>query len=157
MGNLIFAGPAGKCESLIDRSLAPAPESDSDDVYGDLYMRTNLDDLRASDPPPALKSIVDSLSGMTVRANVWDSVALSIEGAPVDGKSATDLASMARGAVSLAENQIDDDQVELRALADLAKVSSAEGKLQMDLAVPVNDLFDRFHFPCPGLADAGVQ
>jgi hypothetical protein len=40
--------------------------------------------------------------------------------------------------------------VELGTLANLAKVSTEGGKLELNLAVPAQDLFERFHFPCEG-------
>jgi hypothetical protein len=77
-------------------------------------MRTDLAGLRADGTPPELRTLVDGLSGMTVRANVWDSVALTVEGAPVSGKDANELAQIARGAVTLVKSQLNDDQVELQ-------------------------------------------
>ena len=94
---------------------------------------------------------------MTARANVWDAVALSIEGAPNSGRDANDLLHMARGALSLAKEQLDDDQVELQALAGLAKVDAKDGKLRMDLVLPAKDLFDKLHIPCPNDPDAGAN
>ena len=46
------------------------------------------------------------------------------------------------------KSQLDDEDVELRALADFAKVAPSTDKLQIDMALPAQDLFDRFHFPC---------
>ena len=156
LGNLVVVASAGECQGLLDRALAPTPDSAQDEIYGDLYMRSDLASLHTDSTPAALKPLVDGLSGLTVRANVWDSVALSIEGSPVSGKDANDLAQMARGAVELFKSQLDDDQVELQALTELAKVSTGSGKLEMNLAVPVADLFDKLHIPCPGMADAGT-
>jgi len=65
-------------------------------------------------------------------------------------RPATGAASQARGAVALAKGQLDEDQVELQTLAEFAKVSSESGKLELNLALPVQDLFDRMHLPCPG-------
>jgi hypothetical protein len=155
LGNLIVESPAGNCKDLVDRALAPTTDDAQNEVYGDVYMRTDLSALRADGTPPELRTLVDGLSGMTVRANVWDSVALTVEGAPLSGKDANELAQIARGAVTLVKSQLNDDQVELQALAELAKVSTDSGKLELTLALPASDLFDRFHFPCPGLADAG--
>jgi hypothetical protein len=87
---------------------------------------------------------------MKLRANVWDSVALSIEGDPASGKTAAELARMARGAISLARTQLDSDDSELSALADLANVSFDPKQLRVDLALPAADLLQRLHFPCPG-------
>ena len=47
--------------------------------------------------------------------------------------------------------------MELQALASFAHVKDEDGKLKVDLAVPANDLFDKLHLPCPGMADGGVQ
>jgi hypothetical protein len=154
MGNLVVFAQADDCRGLVDRTLEPTPDAAADEIYGDLYLRSDLQPLR-NGASAAVKPLLDGLSGMTVRANVWDSVALSFEGSPVSGKDAEELAQIARGAVQLAKSQLDEDQVELQTLADLAKVRTQAGKLQMDLALPANDLFDRLHFPCPGLAEQG--
>jgi hypothetical protein len=60
---------------------------------------------------------------------------------------------MARGAISLVRDQLDPGEVELATLAELAKVSSSTDALNVDLALPVSDLFDKLHFPCPGATD----
>jgi hypothetical protein len=156
-GNLVIVSSAGDCPALLDRALAPTPDSAQDEIYGDLYMRSDLAALHDDSTPSALKPLVDGLSGLTLRANVWDSVALSFEGSAASGKDAGDLAQMARGAVELFKSQLDDDQVELQALAELAKVNTSSGRLEMSLALPAADLFDKLHIPCPGIADAGVQ
>jgi ATPase subunit of ABC transporter with duplicated ATPase domains len=54
------------------------------------------------------------------------------------------------GAVALVKGRLDEDQVELQTLADLAKVSTEGGKIELNLALPAQDLFERFHFPCEG-------
>src|SRR6185436_5806513 len=137
----------GDCKALVDRALAPTPAGASDELYGDVFMKTDLAGMRGQDAPPEVKALIDGLDGLTLRANVWDSVALSLEGAPHAGRDVRDLAQMAQGAVSLVKNQLDEDQVEFQTLAELAKVSGEGSNLQVDLAVPANDLFDRFHFP----------
>jgi hypothetical protein len=158
LGNIVVSNvdPTGDCKALIDRALAPTPAAAPDELYGDVFMRTDLGTLRGEDAPPEVKALIDGLDGLTLRANVWDSVALTLEGAPQAGRDPRDLAQMAKGAVALVKSQLDEDQVEFQTLADLAKVSSDSGKLQIDLALPANDLFDRFHFPCEG-KDAGNQ
>lgn len=160
VGSLLLAGPADSMEALLDRALDPAPTAaDPEDIYGDVFMRTDLSDLRASGDgaatPDAVRALLDGLSGVTVRANVWDTVALSVEGKPQAGRSVGDLAAMARGAISLVRDQLDPGEVELATLAELAKVSSAKDALNIDLALPVNDLFDKLHFPCPGATGEG--
>jgi hypothetical protein len=156
MGNLVVFGPSGSCRDSVDRALEPTSEAAPDEIYGDLYLRSDLEAMRGSGTPPELKPLVDALSGLTLRANVWDSVALSVEGNPTSGKDARELEQMARGAMQLFKGQLGDDQVELQALAELTKVTSQDGKLSMDLALPVADLFEKLHLPCPGLEDAGV-
>ncbi len=162
VGNLLVGGSRDSMERLLDRALDPAPEgSDPQDVYGDVFMRSDLSDVRGSGDqagkPDAMGAILDGLSGVTVRANVWDMVAVSIEGKPQAGRSVTDLAAMARGAIALAREQFDPSQVELATLAELAKVSGSADVLNIDLALPVNDLFDKLHFPCPGAEVAGKK
>jgi hypothetical protein len=66
-----------------------------------------------------------------------------------------ELAQLARGAVSLVKSQLADEDVELRALADLAQVSARGDKLEMNLAVPAKDLLDRLHLPCLGRTRGG--
>ena len=155
-GNLVVVSQEGDCRGLLDRARAPTPEDSASQVYGDVYMRTDLAALRRPDAPPEVRTLADGLSGLTLRANVWDSIAVSMEGQPVSGKDASDLASIARGGLGLVKGQLDDRQVELQALAELASVNTEHGKLELNLALPVNDLFDKLHFPCPGMADAGV-
>ena len=153
VGNVVVAGTADSMERLVDRALDPPPQgADPNDVYGDVFMRSDLTDLRrsaggSSDP---VQAMLDGLSGVTVRANVWDMVALSIEGKPQAGRSVADLAAMARGAISLAREQLDPSEVELATLAELAKVTGSGEAVNIDLALPMNDIFDKLHFPCPG-------
>ena len=96
-------------------------------------------------------AILEGLSDVTVRANVWEMVALSLEGKPQSGRDPRDLARIARGAISLAKEQLDPSDVELATLASLARVDNSKDGLQIDLALPANDLFDKLHFPCPGV------
>lgn len=150
MGNLIVISPSGQCEALIDRALTPPPVDAAEELYGDLYFRSDLRGLREAPAAPEVKQLIDALQGMTVRANVWDSVALTLQGAPRESRDAQQLAQMARGALAVIKGQLDDEDVELRALADLAQVDVSEGKLELNLALPAQDLFDRLHFPCAG-------
>jgi hypothetical protein len=124
MANFLLSSNEGKCEALIDRALAPAPSNAQEEIYGDVFFRIDLSGLRGAEAPPELRFITDGLDGITLRANVWDSVALTVEGAPRSGRDARELAQMARGAVALAKGQLEEDQVELQALADLAQVST---------------------------------
>ncbi len=153
IGNLLLMGSRGSMDKLLDRALDPAPESaDPQDVYGDVFMRSDLSALRGpaeGSSPDLMGAILEGLSGVTVRANVWDTVALSVEGKPQPGRSVNDLAGMARGAIALAREQLDPSNVELATLAELAKVSGSGEALNIDLALPMNDLFDKLHFPCP--------
>jgi hypothetical protein len=153
VGNLLFMGPRGSMDKLLDRALDPAPEgADPQDVYGDVFMRSDLSDLRGRGEganPDVMGAILEGLSGVTVRANVWDMVALSVEGKPQPGRSVNDLSGMARGAIALAREQLDPSNVELATLAELAKVSGSGDSLDVELALPMNDIFDKLHFPCP--------
>ncbi len=79
-----------------------------------------------------------------------DVVALSLEGKPQAGRDPSDLARIARGAISLVRKQLDPSDVELATLASLAKVDSSKDGLQIDLALPAGDLFDKLRIPCPG-------
>lgn len=154
MGNLVLVGPSNDCESLIDRALTPPAPDAAEEVYGDVFFRTDLQNLHAGDDAPQLEALLQAMQGVTVRANVWDSVALTLEGSP-RGSDARDLARMARGAVSVFKSQLDDEDVELRTLADLAEVSSRDGKLELDLALPAKDLWDKLHLPCAVERDGG--
>jgi len=155
IGNLLLLGFSPNCEGLVDRALdAPAPDAGTDELYGDMYFHTDLSEPLSGDDP--LSRLYQSLSGITARANVWDDVALSLEGNPKSAGDAENLAEMARGALALAKGQLDEDDEKLQALADLAQVQSVGGKLQIDLALPAEQLFDRLHLPCPGLADGGA-
>jgi hypothetical protein len=153
IGNLLLVGSRGSMDKLLDRALDPAPEgADPQDVYGDVFMRSDLSDLRGRGEganPDVLGAILEGLSGVTVRANVWDTVALSVEGKPQPGRNVNDLAGMARGAIALAREQLDPSNVELATLAELAKVSGSGEALNIELALPMNDIFDKLHLPCP--------
>jgi len=153
IGNLLLIGPRGSMDKLLDRALDPAPEgADPQDVYGDVFMRSDLSDLRGRGEganPDLMGAVLEGLSGVTVRANVWDTVALSVEGKPQPGRSVNDLAGMARGAIALARERLDPSNVELATLAELAKVSGSGEALNIELALPMNDIFDKLHFPCP--------
>ena len=148
LGNLVLSSQTGACRALIDRALAPTPANASDQLYGDVFLRSDLASLRTAEGPAEIQSLVANLDGVTLRANVWDSVALTLEGTPRAGRDPGDLARMAQAAVSVVKGQLGEDDVEMQTLADLAKVSTASGKLQIDLALPAQDLFDRFKFPC---------
>jgi hypothetical protein len=142
-GNLIVVAPAGSdgCEPLIDRTLdTSASEEQEQELYGDLYARSDLQHVAQGESGP-VEDLLNELSGVTVRANVWDDVAVSLEGTPADGDKLRDLTNMARGAVSLAKSQLGED----------------DDKLKVDLALPADELFSRMHLPCPGLEgkDAG--
>jgi hypothetical protein len=156
-GNLVLMGRGDDCRPLVDAALTPAPPDAQDTIYGDVFFRTDLSALRGQGAPDELRALVDGLSGVTVRANVWDSVALTVEGTPAAGQNVRDLEQMARGAIALVKSQLDDDQVEVRALADLAKVGRDAHVLQVDLALPAQDLFDKLHFPCPGRGEGKGQ
>ena len=163
LGNLVVVGASAQCEGLVDRALAPAPGKEPEaELYGELFLKTDLAALRvpgalgaSGAEADALQKLLEGLSGLTVRANVWDSVALSVEGEPRPGSDPRNLSAMARGAVSLFKSQLDDDQVALQTLADLAQVSTKTGRLELNLALPAKDLLERLHFPCPGL-DGGT-
>ncbi|HET7784778.1 MAG TPA: hypothetical protein VFL36_02305 [Myxococcales bacterium] len=155
LSSLVLYGQGEGCQALVDRALSPTPAAADEDVYGDLFLRTDLAPFRQGQAAEPIRTLVDGLSGLTVRANVWDSVALTLSGAPQPGRDVRDLAQMARGAIALVKNQLDDDAVEYRALADLAKVGENPDRLEIDLALPAQDLFDKLHFPCPG-RDAGM-
>jgi len=59
---------------------------------------------------------------------------------------------MARGAIALAREQLDPSNVELATLAELAKVSGSGEALNIELALRMNDIFDKLHFPCPAVS-----
>jgi hypothetical protein len=90
IGNLLLMGARGSMDKLLDRALDPAPEgADPQDVYGDVFMRSDLSDLRGRGEganPDVMRAILEGLSGVTVRANVWDTVAVSVEGKPQPGR-----------------------------------------------------------------------
>jgi hypothetical protein len=148
LGNLVVSSQQGDCRALIDRALAPTPADASDQLYGDIFLRSDLASFRSGEMPAEVRALVVNLDGVTVRANVWDSVALTIEGQPRAGRDPADVARMAQAAVSLLKSQLGEDDVELQTLADMSKVSTASGKLEVSLALPAQDLFERFRFPC---------
>lgn len=163
LGNLLIVGE-GDCHLAIDHALTPpADVNASNELYGDVYFRADTSALReqgaGTEPGNPLAAVLGALDGVTMRANVWDSVALTVEGSPSSAGNSAGLAEMARAGIALAKSQLGDDDVELRTLAELAQVESQGGKLNVNLALPVKDLFERLHFPCPGRAgrDGGLS
>lgn len=154
LGNLLLTGGSSGCRALVDAALSPTPENAQEQIYGDLFVRSDLAFARQGSSDQ-VQSLLAGLSGATVRANVWDSVALTIEGTSQPGQNMRDLSAMARGAISMIKSQIDDEDVEYRALADFAKVADNPERLEINLALPAQDLFDKLHFPCPG-RDGGI-
>ncbi len=87
-GNLVVSSgqqQGGDCRALIDRALTPAPAGAADELYGDVFMRSDLAGFRVADAPPEFRALVDGLDGITLRANVWDSVALTLQADPGQG------------------------------------------------------------------------
>jgi hypothetical protein len=154
LGNLLLAGGSDDCRGLIDRALEPTPEGAQDEIYGDVFLRRDTSDYTGVGSDQ-LGALLAGLSNVTLRANVWDSIAVTLEGAPLQGRNVRDLADMAKGAIALAKSQLDDEDVEYKALAELAKVADNPDKLEINLALPAQDLFDKLHFPCPG-RDGGM-
>jgi hypothetical protein len=150
MGNLVIVSNTDECRELIDRALMPVPADAQQQVYGEIFLKSDLAPLRTEETAPQIRALLDELDGVTLRANVWDSMAVTLEGRPRPGRNVRDLAQIARGAMTFLRGQLDEDQIELQALADLAKVSPESGQLEIELALPASDLFDRLHFPCPG-------
>jgi hypothetical protein len=148
LGNLLLLSPQDKCEALIDRAYTPIPAGAADEIYGDLFFRSGAAQLRQANPAPEMQRLLDALDDVTVRANVWDSVALTVEGNPKSRRDARELAQMARGAIALVRSQLDEEDVELQTLADLAQVSTRGDRLEVNLALPAQDIFERLHFPC---------
>jgi hypothetical protein len=156
-GTLLLMGTAGGCEALVDRALdSPAPGASAEALESDLYGRTDLQALRAGAAAEVgerdlVRPVLDSLSQLTVRANVWDEVALSIDGTPAATGSGRleALASLARLSVQTGQAQLSDDP-EWSTLLEQARVAVKDGHLQLDLAIPADSLFERLQLPCPG-------
>ena len=106
-GSLLLSGSASDINGLIDRVIDPPPADQvTTDVYGDVYFRSDMSTLqqglnrnRDAGENQVLDSILERLDGVTLRANVWDSVALTLDGAPRNGQSIEGLASVIRGAL----------------------------------------------------------
>lgn len=162
LGSLLLMGEAGGCERLVDRALDTQPNAQtSEALESDLYARTNLQALRdglAKDTTnQSVTPILDGLGGLTLRANVWDDVALSLDGTarPNQGTGQLEsLAAMARLSVEAGKLELAEDPA-WSALLDQAKVDVRGGHLQIDLALPANELFEHFNLPCVG-RDAGL-
>src|SRR5205085_5170165 len=84
LGNLVIVGEPASIDRLIDRAVDPPPAgADPQDIYGDVFLRSDLSEIRDSQGPrTAADALLRQLAQVTARANVWDSVALSIEGKP---------------------------------------------------------------------------
>jgi hypothetical protein len=160
VSGLLLSGEPGRCQALVDRALQPTPpQAARDALESDVYTHTDLSALRSAvgELGPGLAPVVNGLDGITLRANVWDQVALSIDATPrADSKRQLEtFASLARLSVEASQSQLADDP-KWSALLDQANVRTAGGHLQVDLALPADALFDRLQLPCRG-ADAGVE
>jgi hypothetical protein len=161
VGSLLLLGSSHDgCAALIDRALAPVPQSTSaDPLESDLYTRTDLSALRAAaaqEPAGSpLSEVTEGLEQVTLRANVWDQVALSIDATPKGGgkDGLSQLARLSELALQAGQTQMADDPA-WSALLDQSKVNTAKGHLLLDVALPAEALFDRLQLPC-GRPDAG--
>jgi hypothetical protein len=156
-GALLLFGPTGGCERLVDQSIDPAPEGapePDDELYGDLYLRTDLRSLRdpkdqeARGDPELLTQLVDGLGGLTLRANVWDEVALTIDAPFRSGSDVAALSSLARLGLEAGRTELAEDPV-WQALLARSSVSTANRQLHVELALPTEQLFSRLQLPCP--------
>src|SRR5919202_5351493 len=94
VGNLVVFGPRDSMTRLLDRALDPAPASaDPEDLYGDVFVRADLtahhgrEGRSGAGAPDAMQAVLVALNGVAVRVNVWDRVALSLEGKPQSGRN----------------------------------------------------------------------
>jgi hypothetical protein len=160
-GTLLLLGAGDRCERLVDRALdaPPPPAEGAQALESDLYARTDLSALRrgadgearTTSSDQALGQILDGLGQLTLRANVWDEVAVSLEGSPPPGGQGRleALAALARVSVEAGKTELADDPA-WSALLEKARVALHDGRLQIDLALPADQLFDRLQLPCPG-------
>jgi len=157
LGSLVFLGAAGGCEALVDRALdTPESPQSSEVLESDLYTRTDLASLRDglaqdSSDDRQIAPILRGLGGLTLKANVWDDVALSLDGTPRAGEKShlEDLAAMARFSVEAGKLSAAEDPA-WSALLEKANVGVRGGHLQLDLALPAEALFERLQLPCVG-------
>lgn len=152
--SLVLRGAESDIEALVDQALsAPPPGSSSEDIYGDIYMRSGVDEPDPKHPPGdaverMLNAALSQASNVTMRANVWDSVALSVDAEPRPGQSADDLAATTNAALALVKDSIDSEDVQLTAYTDLAKIKAENGKLQVNLALPTDKLVEQLNGIC---------
>jgi hypothetical protein len=157
LGSLVFIGAAGGCEALVDRALdTPESPQSSEVLESDLYTRTDLAALRNgaaqdSSADGQLAPILQGLGGLTLKANVWDDVALSLDGTPKAGEKShlEELAALARFSVEAGKLSSSEDPA-WTALLEKATVDVRGGHLQIDLALPAEALFERLQLPCVG-------
>jgi hypothetical protein len=145
--------PSVDMNSLIDKALDPPPSgADADDVYGDIYMRIDPSDASTGHSSnrfdTLLNAVLAQASGLTLRANVWDSVALTMEADPSQGTSPSDLAATTNAAIALARDSVDGEDVALSTYADLAKVQVQNGKLNVNVALPTDKLVEELNGVC---------
>jgi hypothetical protein len=154
--SLAMRAPHGDIEAMIDQALSVPPAgATADDVYGDIYMHSGLEHAREPGSPVAqdalgklMNAALEQTSNVTLRANIWDSVALSMDAVPTDGQSAEDLAATANAALALAKTSVDPENIRLTAYTDLAKVQAQDGRLQVNVALPTDQLVEEMNSFC---------
>jgi hypothetical protein len=158
LGSLLLIGQAGGCEGLVDRALDTPDSPQSREVLeSDLYTRTDLAALRdgvaqaSTGGGASIAPILQGLGGLTLKANVWDDVAVSLDGTPRAGEKGhlEDLAALARFSVEASKLSASEDAA-WTALLEKATVDVRGGHLQIDLALPAEALFERLQLPCAG-------
>lgn len=140
-------------KTLIDRATdAPPADADPGDIYGDMYWRMDTSDMGQTPGADMTETMIDAalaqLTNVRIRANVWDSVALSAEARPSENQTAQDAATSLQGVLGLVRSQINENDVETSTFAELAQVSSDGARVHMNLALPADMLADKLNNMC---------
>jgi hypothetical protein len=146
-------GPDSNIQGLVDQALdAPSNGDGADDIYGDIFMRTNPSGFAPPANPSSTGALINAALSKaqtaTMRANVWDSVALTVDAVPEQGTSAGDLAAAANAALATARSVVDDEDIPLSTYAELAKVAAQNDQMHVDLALPTDELVTQLNGIC---------
>lgn len=160
LGSTLLSGATGACAGLVDRAQRTPADAQraADTLSTDVYVHTNLSALRSlpEGNEPAVRQVLEHVSDLTLRANIWDQAALSVDAAPStpsgDRNTGWDALEVALAATELSTR---DDPRWAALMSRTERSIDRDGRLRLDLAVPADAVLERLQLPCPGEEDAG--
>ncbi|MFO0599776.1 MAG: hypothetical protein U0228_30995 [Myxococcaceae bacterium] len=155
VGTTLLSGARGQCQGLVDRASAPTndPRRAEEVLSSDVYAHTNLSGLAAVPEAndPTMQRVLDSVNDLTLRANVWDQAALTIDATPRNaGAGRGSTWEALELAVATAELTSRDDPKWSALMSKTRRDIDKQGVLHLDVAVPPESLLERLSLPCLG-------